>query len=210
MSQSPCAYAPRTYAPRVGFLVALIAVSVVIRLIPYVAADPTSLSYLWGVSPIFAICLFGGAFFRDRRWAYAVPLASYFASDVLIWLVTGRLDWGFYASQPFIYLGVALAAAIGLLLRRNRSVPAVAGASVCGALVFYLVSNFGLWATGDGSLYPHTVQGLADCYAMAIPFFRNSLLSTLIFAALLFSPLGVRMLEAAADPAPLPARAPRS
>lgn len=197
---------PRTYAPRIGFLVALIAVSVVIRLIPYVASDPTSLSYLWGVSPIFAICLFGGAYFRDRRWAYAVPLASYFVSDVLIWLVSGNLAWGFHANQPFVYLGVALVAALGLLLRRNRSVPAVAGASVCGALAFYLVSNFGVWATGDGTLYSHTWEGLVDCYVLAIPYFRNSLLSTLISAAVLFSPWGVRLLQAADEPAP--ARAP--
>jgi hypothetical protein len=201
---------PRTYAPRIGFLVALIAVSVVIRLIPYVAADPTSLSYLWGVSPIFAICLFGGAYFRDRRWSYAVPLASYFASDVLIWLVSGNLAWGFHANQPFVYLGVALVAALGLLLRRNRSVPAVAGASVCGALVFYVVSNFGVWATGDGSLYPHTLEGLVDCYVMAIPYFRNSVLSTLISSAILFSPFGVRTLEAADETMPAPARAPRA
>ena len=196
--------ASRTYLPRIGFLVALIAVSVVIRLIPYVAADPTSVSYLWGVSPIFAICLFGGAFFQDRRWAYAVPLASYFASDVLIWLVSGRIEWGFYANQPIVYFAVALVAALGFLLRKHRSIPAVAGASICGALLFYVISNFGMWATGDGSINPHTLEGLADCYVRAIPFFRNSVLATLIFSAMLFSPFGVRTLEAADEAAATP------
>src|SRR4029079_3462056 len=108
------------YRPRLGFLIALILLSVGVRLIPYVAADPVSLSYLWGVTPLFAICLFGAAYYEERRYAYLVPLASYFGSDVLIGLISGHLEWAFYDNQAFVYLGVALNVVIGFVLRTHR------------------------------------------------------------------------------------------
>src|SRR5688500_16301588 len=104
------------HRPRIGFLAALVVVAVGIRLIPYVAADPESTSYLWGITPLFAICLFGAAFFEDRRLSYALPLAAYFASDVLIGLVSGRVEWAFYANQPFVYASVGLVVLIGFCL----------------------------------------------------------------------------------------------
>lgn len=183
-----------TFRPRPGFLLALILLSVGIRVLPYAVADPQSTSYLWGVTPLFAICLFGAAFFEDRRWAYAVPLASYLVSDLLIWWISGRIEWGFYANQPFVYLGVAANVAVGFLLRRNRSWPAVGGAAVLGSLAFFLISNFGTWATADRAVHPATLDGLINCYIIAIPFYRNPTLSTLVFSAILFSPLGLRAL----------------
>lgn len=184
------------YQPRLGFLIALILLSVGIRLIPYVSADPTSLSYLWGVTPLFAICLFGAAYFREQRYAYLVPLASYFVSDLLIWLASGRIEWAFYDNQVFVYLGVALSVVIGFFLRTHRSWPAIVGAGITSGLVFFLVSNFGVWVTGDRAIHPASLEGLLNCYILALPFYRNLTLSTLVFSAVLFSPLGVRTLAA--------------
>jgi hypothetical protein len=184
------------YQPRLGFLVALVLLSVGIRLIPYVSADPTSLSYLWGVTPLFAICLFGAAYFREQRYAYLVPLASYFVSDMLIWLASGRIEWGFYDNQLFVYLGVALNVVIGFYLRTHRSWPTIFGAGVIGGLAFYLISNFGVWITADRAIHPGTLDGLLNCYILALPFYRNLTVSTLVFSAVLFSPLGVKTLAA--------------
>jgi hypothetical protein len=184
------------YQPRLGFLIALVLLSVGIRLAPYVTSDPTSLSYLWGVTPLFAICLFGAAYFREQRYAYLVPLASYFASDVLIGVVSGHLEWGFYDNQPFVYLAVAVNVVIGFYLRTHRSWPAIVGAGVVGGLVFFLISNFGVWVTADRAVHPATLDGLLNCYILALPFYRNLTISTLAFSAVLFSPLGVRTLAA--------------
>ena len=49
-----------------------------------------------------------------------------------------------------------------------------------GSLVFFVFSNFGVWLTG--SFYEPNIQGLITCYIMAIPFFTNTLLSTIIFS----------------------------
>lgn len=182
------------YRPRLGFLIALILLSVGVRLVPYVSADPTSLSYLWGVTPLFAICLFGAAYYEEQRYAYLVPLASYFASDLLIGIVSGRIEWAFYDNQPFVYLGVALNVAIGFILRKHRSWGAIFGTGIVGGLVFFLVSNFGVWATADRGIHPATMDGLLNVYILGLPFYRNLTVSTLVFLALLFSPLGVRTL----------------
>ena len=52
--------------------------------------------------------------------------------------------------------------------------------SFIGALTFFVISNFGVWISG--TLYEISVQGLLNCYIMAIPFFTNTLLSTIFFA----------------------------
>lgn len=184
------------YQPRLGLLIALLLVSVGVRLFPYVAADPLSLSYLWGVTPLFAICLFGAAYFERKQDAYLVPLASYFASDVLIGVVSGHIEWAFYDNQAFVYLAVALNVAIGFVLRTHRQWWSIAGTGLAGGLVFFLVSNFGVWATADRSMHPATLDGLLNVYILGLPFYRNLTVSTLAFSALLFSPVGVRVLAA--------------
>jgi len=52
-----------------------------------------------------------------------------------------------------------------------------------GALIFFLISNFGVWLTS--SFYESNIQGLINCYVMAIPFFTNTLISTIIFGVLI-------------------------
>ena len=72
----------------------------------------------------------------------------------------------------------------------NRDYPVVFGTlfifSFFGALIFYLVSNFGVWALGSFGVYnvPYekNLSGLIECYILAIPFFGNTFFSTLIFS----------------------------
>ena len=50
-------------------------------------------------------------------------------------------------------------------------------------IIFFLVSNFGVWALGD--LYIKNLEGLILCYTMAIPFLQSSLIGTIIFSTLI-------------------------
>lgn len=184
----------RTYEPRIWFFVAVIGYSLIARLLPYSSDDPTQNLWIWNFSPLYGICLFGAAYYRQTRWAFAVPLATYLVGDFGIWAVTGRPDWAIYPGQPYVYASVALFVVAGLLLRTRRSWLAVGGAGLTGAIMFYVVSNFGVWA--GGGLYPHTLDGLVTCYVAALPSLGKCLLSTFLFSAVLFSPIGVRALEA--------------
>lgn len=129
-------------------------------------------------TPIAALALLGGASFADKRAAFLVPLAGLFLSDLVL---------GFYAITPIVYGSFALIVCLGFWLRRRQSVWRIAGASVIGAVLFFVVTNLGVWAFD--TLYPKTLNGLADCYVAAIPFFRNTLLSDLLYSALLFGSL---------------------
>ena len=56
--------------------------------------------------------------------------------------------------------------------------------AIIGALIFYVVTNFGVWITGG---YETNMTGLLASYTMAIPFFQNTVLSTIVYTALMAS-----------------------
>ena len=184
--------------PRGSTLAALVLVALAFRLAPYVlhlfgvSIDPANTEYPWNFSPVLPLCVFGAACYASRRAAYVAPFAIYLAGDLGIWLLTGRPDWAFYDAQPVLYLSVALVVTCGFLLRRQRTWFRIAATGLGSAVVFFAVSNFGVWAFGDGVRYPYNAAGLVDCYVQAIPFFRNTLVSMAIFLPLLFSRVALR------------------
>ena len=179
--------------PRRSVIVALLTLSVVTRLVPYalskfgLSIDPETTFYPWNFSPLLPICMFGGAFYADRRLAYVIPLAAYFLGDLGIWALTRHPEWALYKNQPVVYLSVALVVTTGFLVRDRRSWSGVAGAGLLSGTAFFVVTNFGVWAFGEGTRYPHTMTGLVDCYVKAIPYFRHTLISMAVFLPLLFS-----------------------
>jgi len=60
----------------------------------------------------------------------------------------------------------------------------VGAASLVGSVSFFVVSNFAVWAVWN--MYPKTLGGLGACYVAAVPFFRNAVVSDLLFAAAFF------------------------
>ena len=154
-----------------------------------VPIDPANTIYPWNFSPILPVCILGGAIYAQPRLAYAIPFATFLAGDLGIWALTGRLDWAFYPHQPLVYLSVALVATTGFALRDHRSWRAIAGAGLVSSLLFFIVTNFGVWAFGNGTVYPLTPSGLIECYVMALPYLRNTLISMAIFLPVLFGPV---------------------
>jgi hypothetical protein len=91
----------------------------------------------------------------------------------------------------YVYAGIALTVVIGFGLRQNpRVMPAIV-ASLMASTLFFLLTNFGAWATSG--IYPQTIEGLSMAYTAGIPFFRNSLLGDLFFTAVIFG--GFQALE---------------
>ena len=190
--------------PRPVTVAMLVAVAIGFRLWPYVLntlgvpIEPENTVYPWNFSPILPLCIFGAAYFANRTLAYLAPMAVYLAGDLGIWLISGRADWAFYADQPVTYLSVALVVSCGFIARSQKSWQRIAAAGLGSAVLFFVVSNFGTWAFGGGARYAMTWAGLMECYVMAIPFFRNTLISMAVFLPLLFSPLSLRRASLAA------------
>ena len=135
-------------------------------------------------TPIGAMALFGGAYFGKRILAFVAPLAALFLSDLVL---------GFYAGMNFVYLSVALTVLIGWAIsKQRRNVLAVGAASIAASVLFFILTNFGMWLFSG--FYPVTMDGLIACYIAAIPFFQNTLAGDLFFSALLFG--GFALLEA--------------
>jgi hypothetical protein len=138
-------------------------------------------------APITAIALFAAATFNDRRLAIVTPLLALFVSDLGIEAMhrLGLMaSWAIYPGMWVTYLAMLLITLMGFLLRGHRTAPAVAGATLAGSVVFYVVTNFLVWAGGD--LYPHTLAGLVTCFELAIPFFQNAVLGDMVYCAVLF------------------------
>lgn len=141
------------------------------------------------MTPIAAMALFGGAFLPNRRLAYALPLAAMLLSDIVLGLTLyGK---AMLASQPIVYACLLGTVAMGKLIRNRRSVLNVGAVTQASSLMFFGVTNLAVWAAGP--LYPRTLAGLIMCYSAAIPFFRNSLIGDMVYAATLFG--GFALLE---------------
>ncbi len=189
--------------PRPSVLFGFVIASFLLRLMPWamrefglMSIDPETTVYPWNFSPFFSVCLFGAAFMPQNRQLFGLMLGSWLLGDIAIGAVYGKIGYAFYPGQFFTYLGYATLISIGFVLRKHRSWPAIAGTGLVGAVAFFIISNFGTWAMGNGLFYPLTADGLMTCYAAGIPFFRYSLISMAIFLPVLFSGYAVVKTEA--------------
>lgn len=139
--------------------------ALVLRLLPHIP----------NIAPIAAMALFGGVYL-NKKYALVVPLVVLFISDLFL---------GFYGvPMLFVYSSFFLTGLIGLWLKKHKTPLTIITASLFSSLLFFFITNFGVWLSGG--LYPATISGLADCYFMAIPFFRNTLIGDLFYNGLFF------------------------
>jgi uncharacterized protein DUF6580 len=146
-------------------LLSAIAAAAALRLVPH----PPNFS------PIDAMALFSGAYLGRRWLAFGAPIAALLFSDVVL---------GFYPGFWIQYVAVALVVLLGSVTLNRISPVRVGSTAVASSVLFFLVSNFGVWAIG--SMYPMSAAGLVACYVAAIPFFQNTIAGDLFYAAVLF------------------------
>jgi hypothetical protein len=147
-------------------LLSAIAIAAVLRLAPH----PSNFT------PIGAMALFSGAYLGRRGViAFAAPLGALFVSDLVL---------GFYHGMPTVYFSVALIVVVGSLSLRRVSVLRVGAAAAASSVLFFAITNFGMWLFSG--FYPRNLAGLEACYVAAIPFFQNTVVGDLFYAALLF------------------------
>lgn|SRR5574341_1627611 len=127
-------------------------------------------------APILAIALFGGTYL-NKKTALWVPLAALFISDLFLGTYSPLL-------MLFVYASSLLSGVLGLWLRNHKNVANIAGTSLVSAVIFYLLSNFGVWLMPSG--YSHDWGGLVECYVLALPFLKNTVASNLIYTVVLF------------------------
>lgn len=144
--------------------ITLIVAGIALRLLPHTG----------NFAPVGAIALFGGAVLSVRI-SWWLPLVIMAISDLFL---------GLHDTIFFTWGGFLLVALFGMSLKNQTSWLRVPLGALGAAIIFFVVSNFGVWV--EGKLYPHTWQGLVDCYVIALPFLKTSLLADVVYSAVLF------------------------
>lgn len=124
------------------------------------------------------MALFGG-FYLPKKTSLVLPLAAMLISDLVIGFYSLLIMVSVYASFIFINL-------IGQWLGKKKDMGLTVGGVVMSSVLFFLVTNFAVWAITD-SMYPHTLQGLLTCYIAGLPFLKFTLMGDLFFNVLFFS-----------------------
>ena len=129
-------------------------------------------------TPIVAVAILSGYFFKNINLSYIVLLISMLLVDVFI---------GFYKHMFFVYLSLFLITFIFFKISDKVNSKNLFIFGFLGSLIFFLVSNFGVWASGVLSPitnlpYEKNINGLINCYFLAIPFFTKTLTSTIFFS----------------------------
>ena len=149
------------------FPISLILILVFARLIPH----PPNFT------PIIAVAIMSGYFFKNINLSFLILIVAMLISDLFI---------GFYENIIFVYVSLLLITFIFYKISNKISFKNLFIYAFAGSLVFFIVSNFGVWALGSPGVYDiayeKNLNGLMQCYILAIPFFGNTFLSTLIFA----------------------------
>lgn len=152
------------------------------------AALSRLLPHAYNFTPLGAIALFGATYFTKKKWALIIPLAAYWLSDLILnnTAYASYYDGFAWFSGGFLYLygSMAMIVILGYYILQKVSVPRVIGGALGASIIFFVVSNFGVWVSSP--TYPLTIEGFIACYTAAIPFFHNTLAGDLIYSGVLF------------------------
>ena len=127
-----------------------------------------------------ALLFFGARGPRRQAW---IPVLLLALTD--FGLTKFVYHYSYHADQAITVVWYAVALLMGTLLRENARPLRIAGVALAASAGFFLVSNFAVWAVWN--MYPHNFSGLVACFVAALPFFRNQLLSDMVFTAAMFS-----------------------
>ena len=149
------------------FPIALILILALARLIPH----PPNFT------PIIAVAIMSGYFFKNINLSFLTLVVAMLIGDLFI---------GFYENMIFVYASLLLITFVFYKISKKINFKSLFIYGFIGSLIFFIISNFGVWALGSPGVYDivyeKNLNGLVECYILAIPFFGNTFLSTVIFA----------------------------
>ena len=126
-------------------------------------------------TPLITVAIMSSYFFKNIYLSFFVILISMVLGDIFI---------GFYNNMFFVYLSLLLISYIFFKIIKKMNYKNLFVYALIGSLIFYLISNFGVWILGN--LYDKNFNGLIECYIMAIPFLKNTIISTIFYSYLIY------------------------
>ena len=145
------------------FPISLIFILALSRLIPHP----------YNFTPVLAVGVFSGFYFKHIYLSFFVVIFSMFIGDLFL---------GFHSTMFFTYISLAVAVLIGLYVKHFKFTE-ILFSGLASSVCFFIITNFGAWLTLE--MYVKNFTGLLQSYAMAIPFFHNTLISTFVYLVVL-------------------------
>jgi hypothetical protein len=112
--------------------------------------------------------------YMNKRYQVLVPLIVMMISDMYLGL--GRIS--FFTWTGFMVMGLGVGGVRKYL--SNKYILGLGGALI-GNVIFYLWTNFGVWATDQWGMYENSLAGLKLSYLMGLPFLKLQLFSSWLF-----------------------------
>ena len=141
------------------FPISLILILALSRLIPHP----------WNFTPVLAIGVFSGFYFKQIYLSLFVVIFSMFIGDLFL---------GFHSTMFFTYISLVVSVFIGFYIKYFKF-SEILFSGLTSSFCFFLITNFGAWLTLE--MYEKNFNGLLKSYTLAIPFFHNTIISTLLY-----------------------------
>ena len=164
----------------------------VLTLLIIIAAISRFIPHGYNFTPIAGMALLGGGYYNKRILAFIVPILVLFVTDFVL---NNTLYRAFFPDVEgivffsnfmiFTYIGTAGIVLIGMGLLKKVTAPRILGGALFSTILFFLITNFGSWATG--TMYPKTGGGLIASYIAGLPFMSGHLIGNLVFSFILFT-----------------------
>jgi hypothetical protein len=142
--------------------------------------------HIYNFTPMIALAIFGSLHFKNRNLAYILPILSLWVSDFILnnyfYNDSKEIIW-FYEGYYWQYLSYVV-----IILLSSNFYNAIINfrnvfiLGVSSSFIFFIITNFGFWLTS--SLYTNDLSGLINCYVLAIPFYKGTIMGTLFFTPL--------------------------
>ncbi len=145
-----------------------------------IAALSRLVNHHWNFTAVGAAAFAFALLFPTDKKVFFIPLVSLLVSDMIL---------GFHDTMLFVYGGYMLALLPFMMMSETKSSAASLKLQkvlivLSGSLIFFVVSNFGVWALGQ--MYSQNLIGLIETYVMGLPFYKNQFLSDILLTPALF------------------------
>lgn len=124
-------------------------------------------------TPILAVGIFSGFYFKNFFLSFFIVIFSMFLGDLYL---------GFHNTMFFTYSSLSIAVLFGMFIK-NFKFKEILFSGVASSICFFIITNFGVWALN--LMYEKSFAGLLQSYVMGLPFFHNTIISTLLYLAFL-------------------------
>jgi len=146
------------------------------------------LPHPYNFTPLIAVTLLSSYSISNKFLAIIIPVVGFWLSDLFM---NNHIYAGYFADftvfnsgMIWTYGAIVLVALMGSSFLNKITTGKVVLASLSGSTIFYLISNFGVWAFSP--MYAKTLAGVVQCYSLALPFYGTSLMGDLVYCTLLF------------------------